>query len=136
MNAADVQARLEEAGATLLALPRTVIGPRFATMSWDVIHSATEAYGWNATRVRPALPDGTAIDRMDEALAWVAIIKNPTVRRVLQARLMIDPVHGGHWFTWRQIGRMLGADYRAVQRWHHAALVEIAAALTADRRDG
>jgi hypothetical protein len=136
VNADQVQARLEEAGMTLLALPAVQIGPRFSVMGWPLVRDSAESYGWNEARVRPALPDAAAIDRMDEALGWVALVRTVAARRVVQARLLIDPVTGNHRFTWRRIGQIVGADYRAVQRWHRSALVEIAEAITTNNRDG
>ncbi len=125
MTADEIIERLEEAGMTLLALPAGQIGPRFGQMGWPVVHTAMEAYGWNAARVRAAAPDGAAIDRMDEALGWIALVQSVAARRVVQARSIVCPVRCVHLYSWRQVGRLIGADYRAVQRWHRTAVDEI-----------
>ncbi len=125
MTADEIVDRLEEAGMTLLALPAGQSGPRFRQMGWPVVHTAMEAYGWNAARVRAAAPDGAAIDRMDEALGWVALVKSVAARRIVQARLIVCPVRCVHLWSWRKVGRLIGADYRVVQGWHRAAVDEI-----------
>ena len=45
--------RLEEAGATLLALPGTGWSTRLRTSSLEIVHTALEAYGWTEARIRP-----------------------------------------------------------------------------------
>ena len=64
--------RLEEAGATLLALPGTGWSTRLRSSSLEIVRSSLEAYGWGAARIRPAVPSSEKIDRMDEALAWIS----------------------------------------------------------------
>src|SRR3978361_336671 len=68
--------RLEEAGATLLALPGTGWATRARSSSIEVVRAALEAYGWNTARLRPAVPSAEKIDRMDEAMAWIVLIEN------------------------------------------------------------
>src|SRR5258708_7279241 len=43
--------RLEEAGATLLALPGTGWTTRLRTSSLEIVRTALEAYGWEAARI-------------------------------------------------------------------------------------
>ena len=45
--------RLEEAGATLLALPGTGWTTRLRSSSVEIVRTALEAYGWEAARIRP-----------------------------------------------------------------------------------
>jgi hypothetical protein len=59
--------RLEEAGATLLALPGSGWTTRLKTSSIEIVRTALEAYGWEAAKIRPAVPSAENIDRMDEA---------------------------------------------------------------------
>jgi hypothetical protein len=79
-----------------------------------------EAYGWNAARMRPPVPSPADIDMMDEALGWLALIPNDrfVLRRIVGARALVAPLTGRHLYTWRRLGRAIGADHRAVQRWH------------------
>jgi hypothetical protein len=123
--------RLEEAGATLLALPGTGWSTRIRTSSIEIVRTALEAYGWDTSRVRPAVPSAEKIDRMDEAMAWIAFIRDNryVLRRVVGARSLVHPVTDRHLYSWRRLGAALGADHKAVQRWHGQGIAMIVAAL-------
>jgi Domain of unknown function (DUF6362) len=86
--------RLEEAGATLLALPGTGWTTRMRSSSIEIVRTALEAYGWEATRIHPAVPAADKIDRMDEAMAWIALIPRDryVLRRVVGARSLVHPM--------------------------------------------
>lgn len=123
--------RLEDAGATLLALPNTGYSPHLRIMRYEVVHSALDAYGWQPASIRPPHPSGTAIDRMDETLAWLALIPEERflLRRIVGARALTHPLTGRYLFPWRRLGGVLGADHKSVQRWHKDGLRLILAAL-------
>jgi Domain of unknown function (DUF6362) len=128
--------RLEEAGQTLLALPNTGYSTRLRTSSIDIVRSALEGYGWenfrkDDHRLRPALPDSARITRMDEALGWIPHIPQDryVLRRIVGARALVSPVTERHLFTWRRLATLLGADHKAVQRWHAQGVAMIVAAL-------
>jgi len=130
-DAAFVIARLEEAGETLLSLPSSGWSTRLRTSSLDIVRSALENYGWSEARVRPAVPSSAHITRMDEAYAWICAIpvENYVLRRIVGARSLINPVTGRYVFPWRRLGAALGADHKAVQRWHGQGIGMIVAAL-------
>ena len=119
-DAAFVTYRLEEAGATLLALPRTGWSTKLRTSSLDIVRSALESYGWSSTHIRPATPSADRISRMDEALQWLMLIPQDryVLRRIVGARSLVHPISERHLFPWRRLGAVLGADHKAVQRWH------------------
>jgi hypothetical protein len=123
--------RLEEAGATLLALPGTGWSTRFRTSSPDIVRTAMDAYGWDASRIRPAIPAADKIDRMDEAMGWIALIPQDryVLRRVVGARSLVHPISDRHLYPWRRLGAILGADHKAVQRWHRQGIAMIVLAL-------
>ena len=125
--------RLEEAGATLLALPGTGWSTRLRTSSLDIVHSALDAYGWTEARVRPLVPSAEKITRMDEALSWIPLIPQEryVLRRVVGARSLVHPITDRHLFPWRRLGQALGADHKAIQRWHGQGIALIVAALKA-----
>ena len=50
--------RLEEAGATLLALPGTGWTTKLRTSNIEIVRTALENYGWTEQRIRPADPVG------------------------------------------------------------------------------
>ena len=131
LDADFVVYRLEEAGATLLALPGIGWSTRVRSSSIEVIRTALEAYGWDSGRIRPAVPSAEKIDRMDEAMAWIALIQDSryVLRRVVGARSLVHPVTDRHLYSWRRLGTALGADHKAVQRWHAQGIAMIVAAL-------
>ena len=120
LNNDAVIARLEEAGATLLALPDTGPSTRLVQSGLIWIRDAAEAYRGDRQRVRPAIPDAAQITRMDQALAWIPMIPADryVLRRVVGARCLVNPMTGRHLYSWRRLGAAVGADHKAVQRWH------------------
>lgn len=125
--------RLEEAGATLLALPNTGYSTRLRTSSLEFVRTALETYGWTEARIRPAVPSADKITRMDEAMSWIPLIPldRHVLRRVVGARSLVHPITDRHLFAWRRLGKSLGADHKAVQRWHTQGIAIIVAALNA-----
>jgi Domain of unknown function (DUF6362) len=123
--------RLEEAGATLLALPGTGWSTRLRSSPIEIVRTALEAYGWESARIRPAVPSAERIDRMDEAMAWISLIPHDqyVLRRIVGARSLIHPVTDRYLFPWRRLAGALGADHKAVQRWHAQGIAIIVAAL-------
>ncbi len=131
IDAATVIYRLEEAGTALLALPPSGYGTRLRTSQLDVVRTAIESYGWTGGRLRPAMPDAARITRMDEAMAWIPLIPldRYVLRRIVGARSLVSPSTERHLFPWRRLAALLGADHKAVQRWHAQGIDLIVAAL-------
>jgi hypothetical protein len=123
--------RLEEAGAALLALPGTGWSTKLRSSSLGIVRSAIENYGWTADRIRPAVPSAATITRMDEAMGWISLIPldRYVLRRVVGARSLVHPITERHLFPWRRLGTALGADHKAVQRWHTQGIDLIVTAL-------
>jgi hypothetical protein len=131
VDAAFVIQRLEEAGATLLALPNTGWTTKLRTSSIEIVRTALESYGWQETRIRPAVPSSEKISRMDEAMGWIGVIPldRYVLRRIVGARSLVHPITDRHLFPWRRLAKALGADHKAVQRWHAQGIEMIVAAL-------
>ena len=131
VDAAFVTARLEEAGATLLALPGTGWSTRLRTSSLEIVRTALESYGWTQSRIRPAVPSAERITQMDEAMAWIGLIPQDryVLRRIVGARSLVHPITGRHLFPWRRLGEALAADHKAMQRWHAQGIEMIVAGL-------
>lgn len=125
--------RLEEAGATLLALPGSGYSTRLRTASLEIVRTALELYGWTETQIRPSVPSAEKIDRMDEAMSWIPLIPldRYVLRRVVGARSLVHPVTDRHLFPWRRLGKALSADHKAIQRWHAQGIGLIVAGLRA-----
>jgi Domain of unknown function (DUF6362) len=131
VTAEIIVARLEAAGATLLALPGRGYATQMRTTRFDVVHNALDAYGWQNAAVRPPMPSAAAISQMDEAFSWLTLIPETkyVLRRILGARALVHPVTLRYLFPWRRIGSMLGADHKSVQRWHGQAVALLLEAL-------
>jgi hypothetical protein len=124
-----ITARLEEAGRTLLSLPHRGWTTRLATSRLDIVHAAAEAYGHqHRARLRPTMPDSGQISRMDEAFGWLLLIPQDryVLRRIVGARAMVSPLTDRHLYPWRRLAALLGADHKAIQRWHHDGIAMIA----------
>ena len=131
IDAPYVVRRLEDAGASLLALPGTGWTTKLRSSSLEIVRTAIESYGWTEQRLRPAVPSAIRITRMDEALGWIALIPldRYVLRRIVGARSLVSPVTDRHLFPWRRLGAAVGADHKAVQRWHRQGIDLIVAAL-------
>jgi hypothetical protein len=73
---------------------------------------------------------------MHESLAWISLIPNEryVLRRIVGARALVSPLTERHLYSWRRLGSVLGADHKAVQRWHANGIDMIVAALLANER--
>jgi hypothetical protein len=130
-----VIARLEEAGATLLALPGTGWSTRLRASSLEIVRSAIESYGWTQKRLRPPVPSAARISRMDEAMGWITLIPldRYVLRRIVGARSLVHPITDRHLYPWRRLAEAIGADHKAVQRWHAQGIDLIVARLSASQ---
>ncbi len=135
IDAKFVTWRLEEAGAALLALPQTGWSTRLRTSNLDVVRAAVDSYDWGEKPVRPPVPSASAITRMDEAMDWIQFIPldRYVLRRIVGARSLVNPLTDRHLFPWRRLAAALGADHKAVQRWHAEGIALIVAALNGVR---
>ena len=139
VDSSYVTYRLEEAGATLLALPGTGYSTRLKVSHLEVVQEACEAFGGNGGgQIRPPVPSASRITRMDEALGWITLIPREryVLRRIVGARCLVSPVTERHLFSWRRLGGVMGADHKAVQRWHAQGIDMLVAAVGALRRAG
>ena len=133
IDADYVNAHLEAAGMTLLALPGSGFSPRMSAGGMDVVHAAIEAYGWTETPIKPPVPSARRIDAMDEALKWLRLIPQDryVLRRIVGARMLVHPISERNLFTWNRIAKVLGCDHKAIQRWHAQGIDLIVAGLIA-----
>jgi hypothetical protein len=127
--------RLEEAGQALLSLPHAGYSTRLRTSRHDIVQAAADAYGWSNVdaRLRPAVPSSAEITRMDEALDWIPLIPRDryVLRRIVGSRALVSPITERHLFTWRRLASLLGADHKAIQRWHAQGIDLLVASLNA-----
>lgn len=126
-----VLARLEEAGATLLSMPNTGHSTRLRMGTLRPLPDAEDALHAASGPVRAPVPSAANVDRMDQAFVWVSLIPEAkfVLRRVVHARALVNPLTGKHLFAWRRLAATVGADHKAVQRWHAQGIDIIVAAL-------
>ncbi len=132
LDAEAVIARLEQAGRTLLCLPRNAPGvARCQTRHGDV---ADAAAAYAALDRRHPAPGAAEIGRMDRTLAWVTLIpaERPMIRRIVGCRCLVSPATGRHLFSWRRLAGLTGIDHRLIQRWHAEGIDAIVASLGRD----
>ena len=133
IDAAWITARLEQAGMTLLALPGSGWSTRLKSSNLEIVRTAAESYGWSTQRIRPPVPSAARISEMDEVMGWISLIplERYVLRRIVGARSLVNPLTEKHLFPWRRLGAVLGADHKAVQRWHKEGIGIILKALMA-----
>jgi hypothetical protein len=51
------------------------------------------------------------------------------LRRIVGARALVSPITERHLFPWRRLATLLGADHKAIQRWHAQGIDLIVTAL-------
>jgi hypothetical protein len=135
IDAETVIYRLEEAGQTLLSLPTRGPSTALRQTRHQYLAEAVEAFAGESDAA-PQIPTPSAarITRMDQALAWIPLIPeaNLVLRRIVGCRSLVSPLTERHLFTWRRLARLLGADHKAIQRWHAAGIDTIVATLNRD----
>ena len=134
-DAESVIARLEEAGHTLLSLPRSGPTTRLRQTRHEYVSEALEGIAESdGNRPRPPVPTAVQITRMDQALAWIPLLPKDKLvtRRIVGCRSLVSPLTGRHLFSWRRLARLLGADHKAIQRWHASGVDTIVAGLNRD----
>ena len=135
IDAETVIARLEEAGQTLLCLPRSGPTTGLRQTRSEFITEALDGYAApDESRPRPPVPPAARITRMDQALAWVTLIPTDklALRRIVGSRCLVSPITGRHLFSWRRLARLLGADHKAIGRWHATGIDLIVATINRD----
>ena len=133
MTVEEIVERFEEAGGAMLAMPSRGYSTGLRMTKLDVVHTALEAYGWEGRKMKPPAPTADMVTRMDETFGWLLFIpeKQYVLRRIVGARALVNPLTGRHVYAWRKLGEILGADHKAVKRWHGQAIKMILDGLAA-----
>ena len=110
IDAAFIVYRLEEAGATLLALPGTGYSTRLKASHLDVVQDAQAAYGRESGKIRPPVPSASRItqhgrgDGLDRAYPEGSVCAAPHCGGALPgepgdraASVFVAPVGGRAW---------------------------------------
>jgi len=126
MTAKYIRARLEEAADTLrrLPMPREMGGLRGGKSTMpDYVQSAQEAYGYTQAEAPRIPPSAEAIDRMDEALAWLRWLPEREGRLVWMRSMRIG---------WKRVTEEFHCDRTTAWRHYTAAIMVIAARVDSD----
>ena len=123
-DAAAVVHRLNRAGRTMLALPerQTLQG-----LTW--FKNWMDAARLHLPDMGAAVPDEGERALASEAFGWLPLIPTDRLRRIVAARCLISPVVERHLFSWRTLGKLLGADHKTIRCWHGQGIDLIVAAL-------
>jgi hypothetical protein len=134
-DADAVIARLEEAGVTLLRMPR--LGYNIGALNyWPEVVRQWEDYGkGDPGPLRPARPSAGDITLMDHAFQLLGHIPHDryVLRRVVGLRALVDPMTDRHIWTWGRIAFAIGADRRTVPHWHRQGIAMIVAGLRSSK---
>jgi hypothetical protein len=121
----ELQQWLEWAGSRLLSLNVSSPLPRKPKVLWPDYVPDPRAYGYSSERLRPPKLSGADISLMDEILVLPNVIKDITVRRVVNSRSLVTPISNKYVYSWVRIAFMLHCDRRKVMRLHRIGLEEI-----------
>lgn len=121
---AEIEARLEEAAKTLVALKLTIRDiPSRQMVRWpDVVRGSLDAYGFTPQRPRVAAPSPAAIDRADETVAWLLWMDGEQ-RRIVWARACK--------IAWRKLEDLDGRSHTTLRKVRTAGLDAILKRLNA-----
>jgi len=130
-DVAYVRARLEEAGATLFALPSRGVWPAGYRTAWPAMAELIEERGWGDAVMRLPAPSPAQIGRMDEVDRWISeLVTDPLNRRILRARTFINPRTGQPVISWRALAKMTNKDHKGLMRRFDRALERLAEAMS------
>lgn len=120
--------RLDQAGRTLMCM-YTSGRPRGFTTAWpDYPYERMDYANWHGMPEQK-FPRATKkqVDMMHEVLdSWMPKITSIDQRRIVQMRMLINPITDKHLYSWRRIGRKLHMDHKRVKRECEQAIVEMA----------
>jgi len=121
---AEIEARLEEAAKTLVALKLTIRDiPSRQMVRWpDVVRGSLDAFGFTPQRPRVAAPTPGAIDRADETVAWLLWMEAEQ-RRIVWARACK--------IAWRKLEDLDGRSHTTLRKVRASGLDAILARLNA-----
>ena len=138
----EVERRLQEAMTTLRRLPMPRNGMPVGDRShWpEVARSFWEIYGGtgaehrreiDADRNRTKLPPlPHQVERMDEALGWLHMIRDRRHRKVVFARSHIWPDSDRPITSWVKLQKEMGVCRETLRRWYRIGIRDIAVTLS------
>lgn len=125
MDDASLRAYLEDAAATLRALPRASLKAHLTSWPEVVRDSVSLLAASEGAKARPAPPHPRAIDRMDEVLSWLLACEEAE-RRILWARACRIP--------WRKLEALDGRSHMTLRQVAGRGLQKVRGHLRGARR--
>lgn len=126
LSAKELNEWLIWAGRTLLAMTIASPLPKEPRTAWPAYATDVHmAYGYTNERLRASIPTSKDIALMDEIIDLVALIDDRTVRRIVNARMLVTPIAQRHLYSWTKIAFMLHTNTYRIIRWHTIGLRQI-----------
>lgn len=135
MTPDDVIEHLRQASVTLQVMQVRGCWPRGYRSSWPALVRDWLGYGYQAAKVRPALPSSRDIDQADRAVGWLLHIQNQLTRRIVWACCVTNPTTLEARYGWAEVARLVGRDWRTVKRHFHAGIATIVKATASSNSD-
>ena len=115
-SSATVEAALYRAGRALLALDVGTVWPSgFRSSMPEMLREAIVAYGHVRATFRVSPPSSSEISAMDQACSWLGLLPGDKhgviLRRVVGARMLVDPRTDRPLYSWRRLGAAIGCSH-------------------------
>jgi hypothetical protein len=132
LSPSELQTWLEWAGARLVAMPSTSIGPRRLKVIWpEYSQDQFEVLDFRGNiPLRASAPSKEEIPIMDEILLLPNLCNYDIYRKLLHYRMLVHPISGRHLRSWRWLGRKLHCDHKTAMYKHEMALQDCAARIS------
>jgi hypothetical protein len=120
---------LEWAGSKLLQIPIKNPKPAEGGVYWpQIIPEETDKKSWDKNSPRPlklGMPSLSEQKLMDEILNLVLTVNDVIKRRIIHARLLVNPVTNHNCYSWKQIALILNVSPKTCYNFFKRGLSEI-----------
>lgn len=112
---ARLERRLIEAGRVYM---------RCTTTQRDLLAQRVDPPAPGHIPTNASQPSDAELERLREVMSWVRLIPDDryVLRRIVASRMLVSPQTDKPLFPWKRLSVVLGADIKAVRRWHEDAL--------------
>ncbi len=121
----DVKVWLEWAGSRLLCMKISSPKPGGYRNFWPDYQNDVAAYGYTKETMRAPAVGPKEIDIMDQILAFVPLVDDTRVRRIVHRRLLVTPVSGRYVHSFVKIAEEFHMDARLAARLYLKGLDQI-----------
>ena len=121
----EIQLLLEWAGTKILSLPIQKPKPKSYLNNWPDYFYDYFPNSFSGSGLRPESPNNLEIDLIDEILTLVLLISNPLSRKIIQSRLLINPITLKHIYTWSKISQLLNLSPYVIKNQYQLGINQI-----------